>query len=92
MARTEGTWQKGIGYISPSEDVPVLLRNTYLNFGGSVIGSSGYGFRDNSGVMEWKSSGGAWNSFIAGAGSYKITVSTTAPSSPVVNDLWVDTN
>lgn len=92
MARTEGTWQKGISYITPSEDVPVLLRNTYLNFGGVTIGSSGYGIRDNAGAMEWKNSGGAWGGFIAGAASYKITVSTTAPTGPAVNDLWVDTN
>jgi hypothetical protein len=32
----------------------------YLNFGGTD-GSSGYGVRDNSGVMEHKHSGGAWN-------------------------------
>lgn len=69
MARTEGQWKKGIGLISPSEDVPVLLRNSYLNFGGSVIGESGYGFRDNGGVMEFKNSGGAWSVFGGGSGS-----------------------
>ena len=73
MARTEGQWKKGIGLISPSEDVPVLLRNSYLNFGGSVIGESGYGFRDNGGVMEFKNSGGAWSVFGGGSGSGDMT-------------------
>jgi len=68
MARTESQWKKGIGFISPNEDVPVLMRNTYLNFGGSTVGETGYGFRDNAGVMEVKNSGGAWAVFGAGGG------------------------
>ena len=132
MARTEGQWNKGISYITPNDDVPVLLRNTYLNFGGSIIGASGYGFRDNSGVMEVKNSAGSWApvgiaggsahviqeegaslsarsklNFLgkgvtavdnAGADStdvtvlYNLVVSLTAPTTPVVNDLWVDKN
>jgi hypothetical protein len=36
----------------------------YLNFG-STVGSSGYGFRDNAGTMEFKNSGGTWQSFQA---------------------------
>ena len=60
MSRTEGQWKKGIGLISPSEDLPILLRNDYLNFGGSLIGESGYGIRNNAGVMEVKSDAGAW--------------------------------
>lgn len=68
MARTEGQWQKGINLITPSEDVPILLRNSYLNFGGSVIGESGYGFRDNAGVMEFKNSGGSWTGIGTGGG------------------------
>jgi hypothetical protein len=31
----------------------------YLNFG-TVVGSTGYGFRDSAGVMQLKNSGGAW--------------------------------
>lgn len=69
MARTEGQWQKGIGLITPSENVPILLLNSYLNFGGSLIGASGYGFRDNGGIMEVKNAGGAWTVFGAGGGS-----------------------
>lgn len=68
MARTEGQWQKGISFISPSEDVPVLLKNTYLNFGGVSIGESGYGIRDNAGTIEVKSSGGSWSTISTGGG------------------------
>lgn len=71
--RTEGQWNKGISYITPNDDVPVLLRNTYLNFGGSVIGATGYGFRDNAGVMEVKNSGGAWTVFGSGVGYTNLT-------------------
>lgn len=31
----------------------------YLNFG-TIVGSTGYGFRDNAGTMQLKNSGGAW--------------------------------
>lgn len=68
MARTEGQWQKGISLITPSENVPILLRNEYLNFGGDLIGETGYGFRDNAGVMQVKNSGGSWANFGAGGG------------------------
>lgn len=33
----------------------------YLNFG-TLVGTTGYGFRDNAGTMEFKHSGGAWTS------------------------------
>jgi hypothetical protein len=36
--------------------------NGYLNFG-TTLGSTGYGIRDNSGVMEFKDSGGSWTTF-----------------------------
>ena len=35
--------------------------NAYLNFGGTG-GSSGYGIRDNGGLLEFKNSGGSWAS------------------------------
>jgi hypothetical protein len=41
--------------------------NAYLNFGASA-GSSGYGFRDNGGNMEYKNSGGSWQGFGGGGG------------------------
>ncbi len=37
----------------------ILPAGEYLNFGG-VLGSGGYGIRDNAGAMETKDSGGAW--------------------------------
>ena len=60
MARTEGVWQKDGGLISPSDDVPILLVNDYLNFGGLVVGADGYGIRDNAGSIEVKSDSGSW--------------------------------
>lgn len=45
----------------------------YVNLG-ATAGSSGYGFRDNSGAMEYKNSGGAWTAF----GTY---ARTTVPNS-----------
>lgn len=66
MARTSDLWETGSGgtYIqtigSPSGyDLLINGANHYLNFN-SVVGSSGYGIRDNNGVIEVKSSGGAW--------------------------------
>jgi len=38
----------------------------YLNFG-TTIGSTGYGFRDNVGMMEFKNSGGTWASISSAA-------------------------
>lgn len=67
MARTEDLWQTGVGgtyiqTISPSGyDVLINGSNKYLNFN-TLVGSSGYGIRDNAGVMEMKNSGGAWAS------------------------------
>lgn len=37
----------------------------YVNFG-ATVGTNGYGFRDNSGTMQFKDSGGSWNDFPAG--------------------------
>ncbi len=44
----------------------------YLNFGvlsSTGVGSTGYGFRDNGGVMEYKNNAGSWASFASGNGS-----------------------
>jgi hypothetical protein len=69
----------------------------YLNFG-DTPGSSGYGIRDNAGVMEFKNGGGAWSSitnsiqtFFASTSSNTVdqikfadgTTQTTAPSAGV---------
>lgn len=70
MARTEGQWHKKGSSITPSEDVPVLLKNDYLNFGGAVSGDTGYGIRDNNGVIEKKDEGGSWSAFGESATSW----------------------
>ncbi len=41
--------------------------NKFLNFN-TTAGVNGYGFRDNSGNMEFKDSGGAWTDFATGGG------------------------
>lgn len=43
----------------------------YLNFG-TVVGSTGYGIRNNSGIMELKNSGGSWAA-LGGAGVQWVT-------------------
>ena len=42
-----------------------VISDGYLNFG-SPLGASGYGLRDNAGVVQYKNSGGAWQSFPTG--------------------------
>lgn len=44
----------------------------YLNFG-TIVGTTGYGFRDNAGVMQFKNSGGAWSNFGTGGGAGDVT-------------------
>ncbi|HBS87477.1 MAG: hypothetical protein A2W91_00575 [Bacteroidetes bacterium GWF2_38_335] len=39
-----------------------IAANNYLNFN-TTIGATGYGFRDNAGVLEYKHSGGSWEPF-----------------------------
>lgn len=56
----------------------------YMNFG-TTAGSAGYGFRDNSGTMEFKNGTGSWNSFLPSTGIASIsfadgTTQTTAAS------------
>lgn len=43
-----------------------IAAGNYLNFG-ATFGTSGYGFRDNAGTIEWKNSGGAWAAITSGA-------------------------
>jgi len=50
--------------------------NRYLNFG-DTSGTGGYGFRNNSGVMEVKNSGGSWSVFGSGGGGSSFFSSTT---------------
>ena len=48
-------------------DVLINGLNRYLNFN-TLSGSLGYGFRDNSGTMQFKNSGGSWTDFGGGGG------------------------
>lgn len=51
-------------------DLFVEGSSRYLNFG-TATGTSGYGFRDNAGTLEFKNSGGSWQG---------VTTATTGPS------------
>lgn len=51
--------------------------NFYLNFGDDGAGSTGYGFRDNAGTMEFKNSGGSWAAFGSGGGSGDMLLNST---------------
>lgn len=41
-----------------------LIKTDYLNFG-TVAGTTGYGIRNNAGVVEYKNSGGSWGTVIS---------------------------
>lgn len=99
MARTESLWKEVNGsYLQTPwvEGRSILINGTdkYLNFG-SVSGESGYGFRDNSGVMQVKNSGGSWSNFGGGGGGSgvvetivpgtNISVDSTDPANPIVS-------
>lgn len=83
-AFTDTTWNIKLGtWLEPANvnglDVLIKGVNHYLNFG-TFNGSSGYGFRDNNGVIEFKNSGGVWagiGSGSGGGGSAAGTFSTT---------------
>lgn len=62
IQRTTGN--VGIGDLTPDHKLDVegnigIVASGYLNFG-DTDGTTGYGVRDNSGVVECKDSGGAW--------------------------------
>ena len=64
MARTDGKWQKRGTFLIPNDNVPVVLRNDYLNFGGITAGDIGFGIRNNDGNLEYKNNLGVWTPFI----------------------------
>lgn len=75
--RKDTVWQnRTSGYIETTNpsgyDVLINGSNKYLNFN-LISGSTGYGFRDNNGTMEFKNSGGAWAAFGSGGGSGTVT-------------------
>jgi hypothetical protein len=57
----------------------------YLNFG-ATANSSGYGFRDNSGVMEKKNSGGSWEPLASTNSLIAEAVTVTSSTSYAVTD------
>ena len=69
--RTGGEWTQKGTHIEPTNSLGsnILIKGTnkYLNFN-STSGSLGYGFRDNAGAMEYKSSGGLWAEVGSGGG------------------------
>jgi hypothetical protein len=61
-----GTTANWAGYFTGA---PIgLAASQYINWG-TTAGSTGYGFRDNAGTMEYKNSGGSWAAFSSGGGS-----------------------
>lgn len=73
MARTDNSWiERASSYIQTAylggRDVLINGFDRYLNFN-AVSGASGYGFRDNDGVMQWKNEGGSWADFGSGGGA-----------------------
>lgn len=73
-ARTSVDWVNlsGTSYIQPNfgvggVDLLISGSNHYINFN-AVTGSSGYGFRDNAGTIEFKNSGGSWTGIGSGGG------------------------
>lgn len=68
-----------------------LLANGYVTFG-STVGSTGYGFRDVDGVMQFKNSGGSWATFAGGGPSslatfWIATADETVPNGKVLGAL-----
>ncbi len=88
MSRQDDIWQNRAGeYIETSrpEGYDVLINgdNHYLNFN-TLVGDTGYGFRDNDGVLEIKNTGEEW------ATLRSITLSATPPADPYLYQLWYD--
>ena len=67
MARVRNTfWKKQIDKLVQSENIPVVFKQ-YLNFN-TIGGETGYGFRDEAGVIQFKNSGGSWTNIGSGSG------------------------
>jgi len=66
--QTQGTERFRIA----STGLGLVQNNSYLNFG-STLGTTGYGFRDNGGVLEYKNNSGSWTPFNSMGGDWKLT-------------------
>lgn len=67
-SRTDNYWNLRSGtYIENEYNVLLNGIDRYLNFG-FLSGLSGYGFRDNSGTIQWKNNGGSWQDVGTGGG------------------------
>lgn len=94
MARTNDVWETGIGgtyiqTIAPAGfDILINGSNKYVNFN-SVVGTTGYGFRDNGGIMEFKNNAGAWTA-IGTTGVTSINGDTTGSQTFTVGSAGTD--
>lgn len=83
MARTDDTWKEGIDgtYIEPTSpfgfNILVKGNNKYINFN-TLTGFSGYGFRDNDGVIEFKDFNGFWSA-LSNVGAPSFATLTGSP-------------
>jgi hypothetical protein len=79
----------GIGTMSPNHALDVngnigLAASSYINWG-ATDGTSGYGFRDNLGAMEFKNSGDpSWTAIGSGGGSFATLTGGTNVSAAMV--------
>ncbi|HEC66346.1 MAG TPA: hypothetical protein ENI23_13745, partial [bacterium] len=95
-ARTDSKWNVIVGTylktISPTGyDILINGLNRYLNFN-SISGSTGYGIRDNSGVIECKDSGGSWSACQDGSGGGSGGGAWSTTTSQVPGQLTVSPN
>jgi hypothetical protein len=62
-----GTTTPDAGFTLNDGGIHLIEPNQYINFG-TNIGADGYGFRDNDGTMQFKTSGGSWIDIGSGGG------------------------
>ena len=77
-AGTSALEQPGINHKFDVNGNIGIVAGGYLNFA-SVDGDSGYGFKDNSGTIQYRNSGGAWTTFGSGLGGSSVWSDLTLP-------------
>jgi hypothetical protein len=87
--RTDNVWEnRAGGYIETTKPsgYDILIKGTdkYLNFA-IISGATGYGFRDNSGTMEYKNSGGSWAGIGTGGGDMLLGTAQTVTAAKTFN-------